>query len=73
MVTNHRIQLAERHVAEAGVTVARQRRLVDRLKACNGYAHDAAELLSAFENSLAIFEEDLASLVPKREVEAGDV
>jgi hypothetical protein len=53
-------QLAERHVAEGRRIVERQRQLIAKVKACNGYSVQAEELLSLFEKSLVIFEYDLA-------------
>ena len=57
-----REQLAQRHVAEARRIVARQRRLIADLTRCNGYGQQEAKILAAFEKSLAIFEDDLASV-----------
>ena len=54
-----RFSLAEFRVYEARRIVAKQRRLLTRLKAADGYAQREAELLAVFERSLAIFEADL--------------
>ena len=55
-------QLAERHVVEGHRIVERQRQLIAKIKACNGYSVQAEELLSVFEKSLVIFQDDLARL-----------
>ena len=58
-----REQLAEQRVTVARRIVARQRRLIANLKACNGDRYpQEAELLAAFETSLAVFEDDLATI-----------
>jgi hypothetical protein len=54
------ISPAELRVDEARRIVARQRELIAKLKTCNGYYPHEEELLSNFERSLAIFEDDLA-------------
>jgi hypothetical protein len=58
--------LALQHVEKGRVIVARQRVLIDRIRAFNGNASSAEELLGTFERSLAIFEDDLTEL-EKRE------
>jgi hypothetical protein len=56
------LRQAEHHVAEARRIVVRQRRTVTRIQAINGYAQRETELLAAFEQSLVIFEDDLAAI-----------
>jgi hypothetical protein len=52
---------AERRVGEARRIIARQRQFIADLKACNGHYPQEAELMTRFEQSLAIFEADLAA------------
>jgi hypothetical protein len=52
---------AEFRVSEARRIVAKQRRLLAKLHAVNGYAQREAELLAAFERALATFVADLAA------------
>jgi hypothetical protein len=61
-----REHLARHYVIEAQRIVTRQRRLI--AKAVNGHSFREAELLVIFEKSLALFEDDLATVT----VEASD-
>jgi len=54
--------LALQHVVRGRVIVAQQRRLISDIRARNGNAADAEDLLVSFERSLVIFEDDLADL-----------
>jgi len=55
-------RLSEQRVIQARRMIMRQRQLIADVKACNGYHDREAELLAAFEKSLAIFEDDLATI-----------
>jgi hypothetical protein len=57
-----REQQAQHHVSEARRIVARQHRLIDRLRAVNGHSFRETELLATFAKSLALFEDDLAAV-----------
>ena len=54
--------MAERHVEEGRRTVARQRQLVARQKALGQDTAVSESLLSEFQRSLVVFEEDLQSI-----------
>jgi hypothetical protein len=54
--------LAIQHVERGRVIIARQRQIIDRIRAFNGDASSAEDLLSAFERSMTIFEDDLKDL-----------
>ena len=54
--------LAIQHVERARAIIARQRQIIDRIRAFNGDASVAEDLLGRFEGSLAIFEDDLEAL-----------
>ena len=54
--------LAIQHVERGRAIIARQRRIIDRLRALNGDVSIAEDLLGRFERSLAIFEDDLEAL-----------
>ena len=54
-----RLKMAERHVREGRLTVARQRELIARLKALGLDTAASQSLLADFERSLASFEEHL--------------
>ena len=56
-------ELAHEHVTEGRRIVAKQRELIADLRACGGDSEKAEDLLSAFENSLMIFEDDLAAIL----------
>jgi hypothetical protein len=60
------VNLAEGRVAEARRIVERQRWLITKIKACNDDCAQEEELLSTFEKSLAIFEDDLANVISKQ-------
>jgi ATP phosphoribosyltransferase len=62
-VTTTRTALAQHHVTRARDIIARQRRLIAEIRACGGDSEKAEDLLSTFERSLAIFEDDLAEIV----------
>ena len=53
--------LAEQHVIKGRQIVARQRELIERIRARDGDCDKAEGLLSQFEATLAIFEQDLAA------------
>jgi hypothetical protein len=57
---------AEQHVTTGRRIVARQRELIGEIRARGADCADAEDLLSVFERSLAIFEDDLAAIVKKR-------
>jgi hypothetical protein len=60
-ITSARQQLAQNHVDKARLIVARQRQILAQLKRCKGQVPaQAHELLTLFEQSLSIFEADLA-------------
>ena len=52
---------AEQHVIKGRQIVARQRELIERIRARDGDCDKAEGLLSQFEATLAIFEQDLAA------------
>lgn len=58
--------LAYEHVAKGQRIVARQRALIAELRERGGECGTAEDLLSIFERSLAIFEDDLAAILKKR-------
>jgi hypothetical protein len=60
-----RTALAQDHVISGQRIVARQRQLIADIRVRGGDCAKAEELLSAFERSLAIFEDDLASVQKK--------
>src|SRR5262249_8386099 len=62
MVSSSREQSTQQRVTEARRIVARQRHLIAKLEGYDGYRHREAELLAAFEQSLAIFEDDLSTI-----------
>jgi hypothetical protein len=55
--------LASEHVTKGQHIVARQRKLIAEIRARGGECGEAEDLLSAFERSLAIFEDDLAAIL----------
>ena len=57
-----RLIMAERHVREGRLTVARQRELVARQKALGLDTARSQSLLAEFEHSLADFEQHLDSI-----------
>jgi hypothetical protein len=59
--------LAHDHVVRGRRIVARQRQLIADIRARAGDCANAEELLSAFERSLVIFEDDLAVILKKEE------
>jgi hypothetical protein len=58
--------LAQRHVDRGREIVARQRRIMAEIRARGGDSELAEQLLSQFERSLVLFEDDLAEIM-KRE------
>jgi hypothetical protein len=60
-----RTALAQDHVTSGRRIVARQRQLIVEIRARGGDCVKAEDLISAFERSLAIFEDDLASVLKK--------
>jgi hypothetical protein len=61
-----RTALAEEHVTRARHIVERQRNTIGEIRARGGDCAQAEDLLSVFEQSLAIFEDDLAGIVKKK-------
>ncbi|RUW81557.1 hypothetical protein [Mesorhizobium sp. M2A.F.Ca.ET.067.02.1.1] len=57
-----RIALAEKHVAKGRELVERQRQQIRRIGAQGRQSAEAEHLLTLFEQTLAIFEDDLAAL-----------
>ena len=58
-----RKQMASRHVIKARRIVARQRAVVRRMRRAGQDSAAAESLLTSFENSLRIFETDLADIL----------
>ena len=54
--------IAERHVVRGREIVARQRQIINTIRAMKGDSTDAEEVLVQFERSLAIFEQDLKDM-----------
>jgi hypothetical protein len=54
--------IAQRHVAAGRAIVARQRNLIERIRALGLDTGEAESLLRQFEATLLVFEEDLAYL-----------
>jgi hypothetical protein len=65
-LTADRAALAQDHVTRGRRIVARQRQLIVEIRARGGDCATAEDLLSAFERSLVIFEDDLAVILEKR-------
>jgi hypothetical protein len=64
VATETKLEQAARHVKEGKRIVARQRTLIAKLKE-GGHDTEASEsLLTQFERTLAIFEADLAAMLP---------
>jgi hypothetical protein len=61
-LTTSRTVVAKHHVIKARGIVARQRQLIAEIRARGGDSEKAEDLLSTFERSLAIFEDDLAKI-----------
>jgi hypothetical protein len=57
---------AHRHVTKARDIVARQRDLIAGIRARGGERGKMEDLLSVFERSLAIFEDDLAAITKEQ-------
>jgi hypothetical protein len=57
-----RLQLAQHRVDDARRIVTRQRRTLAKLSQMNGYRQREAELLTAFERALVVFETDLTEI-----------
>jgi hypothetical protein len=66
-LTADRTARAHHHVITGQRIVARQRQLIAEIRARDGDYDTAENLLSAFERSLAIFEDDLASILKKHD------
>jgi hypothetical protein len=66
MPTEPRSARAHRRVTQGRRIVARQRELILEIRNRGADSRRAEDLLSAFEGSLAIFEDDLAAIVRKR-------
>jgi hypothetical protein len=62
MNASSRLQLAQRHVSRGREIVTKQREIIIGIRKVGGDATLAEDLLSRFEQSLAIFENDLAVL-----------
>ena len=58
-----KLALARRDVADGRRIVSRQRGIVERFEAAGRDATSAQEALAGFEQSQAIFEDDLAALL----------
>jgi hypothetical protein len=65
MPTEPRSARAHRHVTQGRRIVARQRELITEIRDRGADSTSAEDLLSAFERSLAIFEDDLAAIIKK--------
>jgi hypothetical protein len=65
-VRANRAALAQDHVIRGRRIVARQRQLIAEVRARGGDCTQAEDLLSQFERSLAIFEDDLASILEEQ-------
>ena len=59
---NDQIALAREHVVKGRAIVARQRALIEQIRARRSDPSQAEDLLVRFEASLRIFEEDLERL-----------
>ena len=57
--------LAFEHVLKGRRIVARQRQLIDQIRARGGESAQAEDLLVQFERTLAIFEDDLAVIAAR--------
>jgi hypothetical protein len=62
-----REKLAYKHVTKGRRIVAGQRELIAEIRARGGECEKAEDLLSTFERSLAIFEDDLAQILVRGE------
>jgi hypothetical protein len=60
-----RIALAEKHVTRGRQLVDKQREQIKRIRAQGRQSAEAEHLLGLFEQTLAIFEEDLAAIVER--------
>jgi len=60
--TNTHQLLAQEHIIKGRRIIARQRRLIEEIRARKGDTISAEELLAQFERSLAVFEEDLVAI-----------
>jgi hypothetical protein len=63
-----RTAVARTHVTKARHIITRQRELISEIRACGGDCKDADDLLSIFESSLVIFEDDLAATLKENSV-----
>lgn len=61
-----RYDLARKHVLSGRSVIERQRALIDRTKALGLSTSSHEELLTRFETSQAIFEEDLARIAGEK-------
>ena len=62
---NNRLALADDHVVQGRRIVGRQRQLISALRARSVDSGNAEDLLRAFEQTLAIFEDDLAEIAAR--------
>jgi hypothetical protein len=62
-LTTDRTALAQDHVTKGRRIVARQLQLIGEIRARGGDSVGAEDLLSAFERTLAVFQDDLASIL----------
>ena len=66
MVPCHLEQLAREHVRKGRMLVARQQDMIGRLRATGDDCTYAERLLATFQESLAIFEDDLEKITGSR-------